>query len=87
MSAVRARKTREALAIGRAVHARRATTLRAHQLLRRATEALEALHKGDDSAADSSLKAAMLAAGDAREALQPALIHPAPVAGLEEWTS
>jgi hypothetical protein len=69
--------------------ARRAATYHAHNLLMDAADALKALARGDDCTADNSLKLVLLACADARSALQPALLPPAPKAtadkALEEW--
>lgn len=53
-------------------------------------QALAALDSGDLSSADDKLKAAMLAAADAREAIQPALLPPPAKQvdeALKEWTA
>ena len=67
MTAARVRKID---AVGaRKLEARRDTKMRTLGLLRQVTATLEALAKGDDNAADASLKAIMIEAADARDAL------------------
>ena len=67
------------------------TEARAHlrALMYDAVQALAALDTGDFLSADSALKAAMLAAGDGRAALQVALVPPPKVQvdeALKEWS-
>lgn len=64
-------------------------TIHAHATLRDIVTACERLAAGDLASADSAFKRVMVAAGDARAALQPALT-PNPKAqvdaALKEWT-
>lgn len=72
--------------------ARKMAASQTHNLMLDAVDALKALARGDDNAADASLKLVLIACANARTALQPALLPPsrnpkAEVdAGLQEWS-
>lgn len=61
------------------------TTIHAHGALREVVTACERLAAGDVASADAAFKRLMLAAGDARAALQPALVAKALPPELKDW--
>jgi hypothetical protein len=77
------------LAQSTAVDVRTETRVHIRALLTDALRALTAVDNDDYSSADSALKAAMMAAGDGRAALQIALAPPSPKAqvdaSLKDW--
>lgn len=78
------------LAQSTAVDVRTETRVHIRALLTDALAALSAVDSDDYSSADTALKAAMMAAGDGRAALQVALAPP-PIQqvndALKEWTT
>lgn len=78
------------LAQSTVVDVRTETRVHIRAVLTDALRALTAVDSGDFTSADSALKAAMLAAGDGRAAIQVALAPPSPKAqvdaALKDWT-